>query len=679
MSDIYMPGLTSRFNSDKLIENLMKVERIPKDRVEKNLEFLRNQKGYWQDVGRRMNTLRESARLLFSYQNPFNDRIIKSQDETALTGTATREAVEQGRNFTIKQVAKADRFLSQPLEESYAVGSGMYTLRAGKDEVSFNFRGGTLREFIDTLNRRGREKIQASMIAVQKGSKALLLESLITGEDNRLVFSGAMEQLALDSGLLEQAPNARQDIPLNGETITFQHKGEDGSGAVLAGDALTVKAGESAAIAVSSGLQAEGMVLILEIATQEAQTEKAPVPQPPPGPDIPSAGSITYGGITIDNDNAAVSLPPWTPPDPAARVDDMEVISLTFTDGSGVQLPPIEDSAKFQKQQYQLADFTEGKTIASIKVTNNNTHRDVSIRNIQVFDPQAPGDPRPRNAVSTAQDAVLAMDGIEIQRPDNTIADLIPGVTVHLKNPSDKPVKLDVEPDRAAIKDAIIALVGNYNRLMAEVNVLIRNDDRVVQELSYLSDEEQKEFRQRLGTFSGDATLNQFKNRLQRLAASSYPTLAEQDLALLSQIGVGTDIRKAGASSGYDSSRLRGYLEIDEKLLDAALETRLPAVRQLFGNDTDGDLIVDSGIAYGIDVLMKPYVETGGLIALKTGTIDSRITQDGRRIESLERQLLARETSLKNQYAQMEASYDRMEQLSTSIDQFSRRATTNNR
>jgi flagellar hook-associated protein 2 len=129
-----------------------------------------------------MTALRESARSLYSYQNPFNDRIVNSSNESVLTGTAVRDALEQDINFTVKQIAQADRFLSNPLDESYRVESGNYTFTVGSEEISFDFRGGTLREFVDTLNRRGRDKIQASLIAVRPGNRSLLIESRVTGE-----------------------------------------------------------------------------------------------------------------------------------------------------------------------------------------------------------------------------------------------------------------------------------------------------------------------------------------------------------------------------------------------------------------------------------------------------------------------------------------------------------------
>jgi flagellar hook-associated protein 2 len=348
----------------------------------------------------------------------------------------------------------------------------------------------------------------------------------------------------------------------------------------------------------------------------------------------------------------------------------MGVRSLTFSDGSAADLPAIADSPVYREVRYPLPAGAGDKTIVSFDLHNKNTHRDLSIRNIEIFDPSAVGDLKPRNAVSAAQDAILSLEGIEIRRPGNVIEDLVPGLTVTALGVSDRPVKLKVEPDREAVKDGIISLVGNYNRLMAEINVLTRNDVRVVEELSYLSKEEQEDMKERLGVMMGDSTLSQIRSSMQRIAGAPYPALEEGGLSLLAQIGVGTDLRRG--SGGYDPSRLRGYLEIDEKALDAALETKLPAIQKLFGSDTDGDLIADTGVAYGLETLAKPYVETGGIIALKTGTVDNRIDQEKRKIDTLDRQLAAKEADLKRKYGQMEGAYNRMEQMGASLDRFNR-------
>ena len=657
MSDIYIPGIKSRFNSEKIIEDLMKLERVPKERAEKTIDRLETEKGYWQDVGRRTNALRNSARQLFSFQNPFSDRIVRSSDESIITGTAVRETAEQERNFTIKQVAQADRFLSTPLEAGYKIDSGTYTFSVGKEEISFDFKGGTLKEFTDALNRRGRNLLQSSLVTVQPGTTSLLIESKVTGEDNRLGFSAAASALGEKTGMIGRVNDSHRDF-------------SDGI--------LKVNSGESSEIPIDFEPPATGnWVLRLETSTELRPEEPRVVPKPPPGPSIPQAGSISYGGIVVENDNNTVTLPPWTPPEQPKRVDNLSILSLGLSDGSSVELPPISDSRSFSAYQYQLNNLA-GRTIVSLNLVNNNTHRDVSIQNVQVFDPAALGGIQPLNAVSTAQDAIVAMEGIEVRRSTNEISDLIPGVTITARGASDKPVRITIEPDREAVKDSIISFVGNYNRLMAEINVLTRSDDRVIEELTYLTKEEKDDYRQRLGSFSGDSTLMQMRNSLMRIINTPYPTSEEQDLALLAQIGIGTDVRRSGAGAGSDVSRLRGYLEIDEKVLDTAIASKLPAMKQLFANDTTGALLPDTGIAFSVDTLTRPYSESNGLIALKTGNMNSRIDQEKRRIETLDRQLAAKEADLKKQYGQMEGAYRRMEQMSNSLDRFQQQNSNNN-
>jgi flagellar hook-associated protein 2 len=544
----------------------------------------------------------------------------------------------------------------------------------GGDEVSFEFRGGTLKEFSDTINRRGQGKLGSSLIAVERGNRALLIESKLTGAHNTLGFSGDSERLAYAIGMAERVNDSRREIPFSESALAYR---ADSQYVSLDGPALSVYAGGAVSVPVNPGVRAEAPWLIqfetlTKILPDKAWTE----PLPPPGPAIPPAGSVGYGGITIENDPASAPLPPWTPPLPPRRVDDAAMLSLVFSDGSKAPLPPVSDTAAFTASRYGLGDLGAGKTVTALEITNNNTHRDLSIRNLQFLNPEALGGFRPRNPVSTAQDALITMEGIEIRRDTNTVDDLIPGVTLNVRGVSLRPVTLGIEPDREEIKNSIISLVGNYNRLMAEMNVLTRSDAAIIEELSYLSEDEREAMEARLGAFSGDSILSQFKNSLQRVASVPYQTSGEeQDYILLAQIGVSTDVRRAGMGGGYDPARLRGYLEIDEKVLDAALETKLPVIRQLFGYDTDGDLIIDSGLAYSIENLSRPYVESGGFISLKTGTIDSRISQDRRRIDTMDRQLAAREAQLKLQYGEMEGAYSRMEQMSSSLENLSRQGS----
>jgi len=680
MSDIYVPGVRSRFNTDKMVDDLMRLERIPRDRAQNNVDSLQTQKSYWQEVGRRITSLRDSARMLYSFQNPFNERLGHSSDESIITASATREASEQQFNFTVKQTAQADRFLSRPLEEKTRVEAGTYTFAVGNDEISINYRGGTLRNFVEIINNRGRDKIGASLIAVQPGTFSLMIESKLTGSANRLNFSNDASKLALEFGMTERSNDSLQTVDLSENTVN--KSGLNAANVTVNDGVLKAAALSTVSIPINMQINSDSaLVMRLQTQTKVGTDGTINIPKPPPGPNVPSS-SVTYGGIKIDNPASSAPMPDFTPPAIPPRNDDMNVLNLIFTDGTSQKLPPISDSNSPVARQYNLAEIARGRTIASLNVENTNTHREVSVGKIEILDPSSSGGLKPLNAVTTSRDAVILMEGIEITRPTNNIDDLVPGVTLNLRGVSDKPVELKITGNTEAIKEAIISFVGNYNRLMAEINILIssrgnatpdlkaptiRGDERVVEELTYLTREEAEDMKTRLGAFAGDSTLNTLKNNLQRTITAPYPTSLERELTLLAQIGVSSN---AARNTGYDPARFRGYLEIDEKTLDAALETKIPAIKELFGNDTSGDMIADTGVAFNVETLVKPFMELGGIISLKTNTIDSRINQDERRIANLDRQLAAKEQDLRIQYARMESAYSRMEQMSNSLDNF---------
>jgi len=656
MSDVYVPGIQSRFKSEKMVEDLMKIERIPRDRTQKNIDDLAIRKTWWQDLGTHIGSMRESSRMLFSFQNPFNERVATSSNEHIISATASREAVEQEYRFSVKQLAQADRFLSSPLDEKTKIEAGTYTFSVGQDEISFNFKGGTLKEFTDILNRHGQKKIGASLLTVQPGTRSLLVESKMTGAGNRLGFSGEAANLAARFGMAEEVADTRREIDF----------GEN-----------TVRSLSSASVPLNLQVDPKS-TLVLKIGTATKlyeETEPSQPAVPPPGPDVPSSGFAAYGNIVIENSPSTAPLPEFTPPAP--RVDNLSVLSLNFSDGSKAALPPITDTEDLFSRQYKLSDIAGGKTITAINIDNTNTHRDIVLGGAEVFDPEAiPGTYKPLRAVSTAQDAIVAMEGIEMTRPANNITDIIPGVTVTLRGVSDRPERLEIRPDRERVKDAIFTLVGNYNRLMAELNILTRSDPRLIEEITYFDKEEADEMRLRLGVFSGETSVNQFRTNLLRTVTSPYPTDMGQDLSMLAQIGIGTNT-SGSIGASYNPSQLRGYLEIDQKVLENALEQNLPAVKQLFGFDTTGDMLVDTGVAFNLDAVALPFVERGGIISLKTGSIDSRISQDQRRIDTMDRQLARKEAELSIQYSRMESAYSRMEQMSSSLDNFSRQNSNN--
>lgn len=146
-----------------------------------------------------------------------------------------------------------------------------------------------------------------------------------------------------------------------------------------------------------------------------------------------------------------------------------------------------------------------------------------------------------------ASDAQLSLDGIPVSREQNSIDDLIPGVTLNLKRPTTEALELTVGPDREAIKDEVITFVGYYNNVIADMNILTGSDPAVIDQLDYYTDDEKEEAK-KLGLYQGDSTLRQLKDRLQRIMMNPYETEADTDLRLLAQAGISTNSRPGGGS-----------------------------------------------------------------------------------------------------------------------------------
>ena len=99
MSDLSIPGVTDKYNTQKIIDALMAAKREPLTRMQKELGVEQQKKTVWQDVTRKLSGLRDTARLLFGFQNPFNERVAASSDERTLVATATRQAVEETKKI----------------------------------------------------------------------------------------------------------------------------------------------------------------------------------------------------------------------------------------------------------------------------------------------------------------------------------------------------------------------------------------------------------------------------------------------------------------------------------------------------------------------------------------------------------------------------------------------------
>lgn len=680
MSGINIPGVTDKYKTNDLVEALINQERLPLEREQKVLDGYKVQKDALRSVNQNMSSLRESARGLYSFDNPFNNKTGVSSDEEAISADPGRNASFESFKVDVLQPATTDRFLSKEIDGGYRVEAGSYIFKSGEKTVNMNWKGGSLKDFASALNRRSKDVIKATLVGVSPGKQAMMIESMQTGEANRLVFEDDALEFAKEIGMVQKAqpkgaslssPDSIKPAPVDTSSVSAS---EDQVGMpALSSDGVTVQDGKitvpprgSFSIGVPQDIAADPSQRIeFSIGQADVADITTGLNQRPQSPALPDSGGINFKGIRIDNIQSDTTLlANQAPQGPLSPVSDDRLVSVRMKDGSEVDVPyqegpTNEDGSK--QVSIQVSDYPD---IDSIIVRNRNTGRELTLSSIESFNQNTDLGFEPVNPASVAQDAKIKYEGITITRPTNDIDDVVPDVTLHVKQRTERTATIDIKPDTEAAKEALITFVGTYNQLMAEINVLTQTKEEIISELEYLSDEEVERYKEWLGLFKSDFSLKNGKSSMQTIMASPYIVEGNEEISMLAQLGISTS---ADSYAGISASRLRGYLEINEDELDTALENNLLEVKNIFGYDTDGDLAIDSGIAYQLDQRLQSFVQSGGILSTKISGLDTRIASSETQIEKLETQIEAKEQELKQKYGQMESTLNSLESQSQSI------------
>ena len=352
-------------------------------------------------------------------------------------------------------------------------------------------------------------------------------------------------------------------------------------------------------------------------------------------------------------------------PDDEMNIKDLDIFTFKFENGEYLNLTSVKDTKEKQVFRFPVS---ESRKIESVLLNNNNDFP-LKIESVKVFTKDSSEEYVPSNPASRAKDAIISYQGIEMKRDTNKIDDVIPAVTLNLHAKTERAENIEIKPDIELVKSSIIEFVAKYNRLMAEINILTTNKGEVVEELSYFSDDEKASALKRLGSFYGDSTLSSLKSNLQQRMSNAYGMGEDLAIKMLVEMGISTN---ANANSGIDASRLRGYLEIDEKQLEKALNENMEGVKNFFGYDSDGDIIIDSGLAYSIYEYLNPYTQRGGIFSNRILSVQDKIKTSEKKIVDYDKKLAQKEADLKRKYGMMEGTLKDLKKQSDAISNFNK-------
>jgi flagellar hook-associated protein 2 len=225
---------------------------------------------------------------------------------------------------------------------------------------------------------------------------------------------------------------------------------------------------------------------------------------------------------------------------------------------------------------------------------------------------------------TTRLDSEISVDGYTVNRPGNTINDVIQGVTLNL-NAADPgtPYQLDVTRDTGSVADSVQAFVDAYNNLQDSLKTLKGGD---------------------LATDTGLFSVTNGLRSVINTPASGLPS----GLTYLGQIGV--------------SFTRDGVMTMNRTDVENALNDNFNAVSELFS--TDGQ-----GFANRLDTLVGNWLGSDGLISNRTDSMNNSKTALSKQQDQLQYRLDQVQSSLYAQFTQLDTLLSSMKVTSDYLAQ----------
>lgn len=223
-----------------------------------------------------------------------------------------------------------------------------------------------------------------------------------------------------------------------------------------------------------------------------------------------------------------------------------------------------------------------------------------------------------------AQNALVTIDGFEIEAESNNVKDFIQGVNVQFKQARpDEPFTLTISEDTKKIGGKLKSLVDQINGILEFINAQNKVDEK--------SDTR--------ANFTGDTSLQTVEYRLRNILHEGFPVgdpnTDEFRFVRLNEMGIEFD--KAGK------------LEFKEDRFEKALSGDFEGVSEAITGEY--------GFAKQLRGIIQGYTRTSdGLLAIREGGMRSRIKQLDEDIAAKERRIEIRTAALTEQFARLQST-----------------------
>ncbi|WP_058913562.1 flagellar filament capping protein FliD [Entomohabitans teleogrylli] len=252
--------------------------------------------------------------------------------------------------------------------------------------------------------------------------------------------------------------------------------------------------------------------------------------------------------------------------------------------------------------------------------------------------------------VSAAQDARLTVDGSDFTRSNNTISDILDGVTLTLKAESTEAEQLTLNKDPSAVKSRVQEFVAQYNSLMG---LTASSSKYVPYDASSLGNNELASANAQNGALMGDATLRGMVGEL-RSAANGVYGPGDAQFGALADIGIKIDAAT-------------GQMTLDESKLDAAISDNADGIALMFVGSEE-----NPGLAATLDSIITKYIgdkenKIDGIIQMSTDSLNSQVDILQNQIDKTQRLIDASVERHRVQFQQLDTTMSRLNSMSAQL------------
>lgn len=270
--------------------------------------------------------------------------------------------------------------------------------------------------------------------------------------------------------------------------------------------------------------------------------------------------------------------------------------------------------------------------------------------------------------VTEAQNAVILLNGDEIERSSNTIKDLITGVTLELREVSEirddgsyKEESLTITEDTSKVKSLIEEFVKNYNSYLSTVASATKytppDRDKLGEGEIPLPDTNN-------GALFSDGNLRRLTSQLKATVSGEYRDAGDV-ITSLGRLGITVTF---DGKTGDDRSGTLGTLTIDSKKLDAALKDNPKEVEALFLGKGGQE-----GIKDRMEGIFNTYLGDKDSVAKKDGVIETTLESLREQEKRVGKQITAVQKRIDEAMLRKEKEYQRLDKAMSDMNSMSTR------